>query len=153
MKCEIERRFLVEGSEWKAGLPVFYRQAYLHVGEACVIRIRLEGDTAVLTVQGRPQGLARDEFAYSVPLEEARRLFAFSCGAVVEKWRRRIEFGGKWWDVDEFVGENTGLVLAEIELEREEEPIAPPPWLGKEVTHDVRYLNARLAMEPYSSWR
>jgi adenylate cyclase len=86
-------------------------------------------------------------------MEDARRLFAFSCGAVVEKWRRRIEFGGKWWDVDEFVGENAGLVLAEIELEREEEPFAPPPWLGKEVTHDARYLNARLAMEPYSSWR
>jgi adenylate cyclase len=153
MKREIERRFLVEGSEWKEALPVFYRQAYLHVGSACVVRIRLEGDAAVLTVKGRPRGLARDEFSYPVPMEDARRLFAFSCGAVVEKWRRRLEFGGKWWDVDEFVGENAGLVLAEIELEREEEPFAPPPWLGKEVTHDARYLNARLAMEPYSSWR
>jgi adenylate cyclase len=153
MKREIERRFLVEGSGWKAGAPVLYRQAYLHVGPACVIRIRLEGDAAVLTVKGRPQGLARDEFAYPVPLEDARRLFAFGCGTVVEKWRRRIEFGGKWWDVDEFTGANAGLALAEIELECEEELFAPPPWLGEEVTHDARYLNARLAMEPYSTWK
>jgi adenylate cyclase len=153
MKREIERRFLVAGAGWRTDRPVLYRQGYLHVGPSCVVRIRLEGERGVLTVKGWPQGLARDEFAYPVPGEDALRLLAFADGAVVEKWRHRIEFGGKWWDVDEFVGANADLVLAEIELEHEREDFALPPWLGEEVTRDVRYLNARLALEPYTTWR
>ena len=158
MKREIERRFLVRTASWRAeaSAGALCRQAYLHSEPACTVRVRLmddaQGGRAWLTVKGRTEGLARDEFEYPIPVEDATRLLALATAGRVEKRRHRLEAGGMCWEIDVFAGDNAGLVLAEIELEREDQDFARPDWLGEEVTGDARYTSACLAMRPYSGF-
>jgi len=158
MKREIERRFLVRGDSWRAEVSpgALYRQAYLHSDPGCTVRVRLAQDCgnarAWLTIKGRTEDSGRDEFEYSIPVEDAERLFALAAAGRVEKTRHILRAPDGRWEIDVFAGDNAGLILAEIELEREDQDFARPDWLGEEVTRDERYANACLALRPYATW-
>jgi adenylate cyclase len=151
---EIERKFLVRNDSWKAGLQgISCRQAYLSTDERVTVRVRILGDAGYLTVKGKTVGLSRDEFEYPIPVTDALAMLeTLSTGGWVEKIRYSVKAHGMFWDVDEFLGANAGLVLAEVELEHEGQEVVLPDWVGEEVTGDDRYYNSRLARNPYSSW-
>jgi len=152
---EIERKFLVNREKWLAEsrpAGVKYIQAYLHRSEDATIRVRLAGDRGWLTVKGRQAGYSRPEFEYSIPAGEALEMIRLFTRACVEKVRTRVRSGDHVWEVDEFLEENSGLMLAEIELKDPGEEFERPPWLGEEVTHDFRYSNSELSVKPYRSW-
>jgi adenylate cyclase len=150
---EIERKFLLAGDGWRAlGQPVLLRQGYLSSDPARVVRVRLEGDQAWMTIKGRSVGATRGEWEYPIPPADANELLQLCEQPIVEKFRRRIEFAGNVWEVDEFVGANQGLVVAEIELGSEHQQFERPEWIGAEVTDDRRYFNSALVRNPYSSW-
>ena len=155
MGTEIERKFLVTGDEWRAmATGVFYSQGYLCLEKERTVRVRIAGDKAFLTVKGKSSGISRMEYEYPIPLEDARVLLAQLCvQPVIEKKRYRIHYQGFVWEVDEFFGENEGLLVAEIELAAEEQVFEKPSWVGEEVSFDRRYANAGLVKNPYSSWR
>jgi len=155
MAREIERKFLVKNDSWKNGCQgLACRQGYLVTGENVTVRVRILGGEGFLTVKGRTEGMTRDEFEYRIPLEDAEvMLGSMSSGGLVEKIRYHVTVGGFIWDVDEFLGENSGLVLAEVELEDENQQPEFPDWLGQEVTGDVRYYNAYLAGNPFFAWK
>jgi adenylate cyclase len=154
VSLEIERKFLVCGKRWKTlGAGVLLRQGYLSSQPDRVVRVRIEGESAMLTIKGRTVGATRSEWEYPIPLEDANAFLNELCEKpVIEKVRYRISHDGMVWEVDEFLGENAGLVVAEIELEAEDQVFARPDWVGEEVTQDVRYFNANLLRRPYSSW-
>jgi adenylate cyclase len=154
MGAEIERKFLVRGNAWKAlAAGVRMRQGYLSADPERVVRVRIEGDAATLTIKGRTVGATRGEWEYSIPLADAEELLDRLCPRpLVEKFRHRIEQHGMLWEVDEFLGENAGLVVAEIELRSEDQVFVKPDWVGDEVTGDPRYYNANLLRRPYSAW-
>jgi len=151
MGSEIERKFLVRGDTWQPGPPgVLQQQGYLSVDDPTV-RVRIEGDRAMLTVKGAQTGLTRPEFEYEIPVADAEQLLSL-CPFAVEKTRYVREFGGHDWVVDVFHGENEGLVVAEIELAREDESFALPLWIGAEVSRDPRYRVSSLARKPFRKW-
>ena len=154
MGVEIERKFLLRGDGWKSlGQPVLLRQGYLSSQRERVVRVRIEGEGAVLTIKGRNVGARRGEWEYPIPLADAAELLDGLCEQpLIEKYRRRIEYRGNVWEVDEFLGANAGLVVAEIELDAEDQQFERPEWIGEEVTDDVRYLNANLIKHPFSAW-
>jgi len=154
MGIEIERKFLVVHDSWKKmGKRMLLRQGYLSSDPERVVRVRIEGDSAVLTVKGRTEGATRSEWEYPIPLDDARSMLERLCEQpLIEKYRYRIPQQGLTWEVDEFLGVNAGLVVAEIELESEDQPFDRPEWIGKEVTDDMRYFNASLIRRPYSTW-
>ena len=154
MGVEIERKFLLVGEAWRSlGTPSRMRQGYLNADPARTVRVRIEGDQASLTIKGTTRGAARSEFEYAIPLADASHLLDHLCARpLIEKTRRRIAVGRHVWEVDEFLGENAGLVVAEIELAAEDETFDKPEWVGAEVTGDVRYYNANLIRLPYSQW-
>jgi len=151
---EIERKFLVRDDSWREGaVGVTVLQGYLTTARECTVRVRVAGGRAWLTVKGPARGLTRPEFEYGIPVEDAEAMLKeLSVAPPVEKTRYRVPFGGLVWEVDVFHGANEGLVLAEVELEHEEQEPPLPPWVGEEVTHDPRYLNASLARHPYTRW-
>jgi adenylate cyclase len=150
---EIERKFLLAGEGWRAlGTPLLLRQGYLSSDKQRVVRVRVEGEQAYMTIKGKSVGATRGEWEYPIPLADANELLALCEQPLVEKYRRRIEFAGNVWEVDEFLGANQGLVVAEIELQAEDQPFDKPDWIGAEVTHDPRYYNSNLARHPYSGW-
>lgn len=153
MGREIERKFLVKGDRWRALAPaVEYRQGYLRT-EGATVRVRLAGEQGFLTIKGPTQGIGRAEFEYPIPAADARELLDTLCARPqIEKRRRRIPFGGHVWEVDEFLGENAGLVVAEVEVGDEAEAFEKPDWVGEEVSHDRRYANSALAERPYRTW-
>jgi len=156
MAREIERKFLVTGDGWRAdahGVP--YRQGYLGAGAdaSCTVRARVAGTRAFLTVKGRAVDGARDEYEYPIPVADAEEMLERLCvGGRIEKFRHRVSFAGRVWEVDEFTGENAPLVVAEVELDRIDAEVVLPSWIGLEVTDDPRYTNAALARLPYSRW-
>ncbi len=156
MGIEIERKFLVTDSGWReaAGHRSRYRQGYLALTEQVSIRVRVElpNGRSWLGIKERRVGRVRGEFEYPVPPEDAGQLLALCRGQWVEKNRYHVLHVGHLWEVDEFLGENAGLVVAEIELKREDERFEPPKWLGREITDDERYYNAALALTPWSRW-
>ncbi|AUH52969.1 adenylate cyclase [Chromobacterium sp. ATCC 53434] len=153
MALEIERRFVVSGDGWRGLAPaVQYRQGYLSVEKERTVRVRVVGEQAWLTLKGHISNVSRHEFEYAIPLADAQTIMDAMCPMVVDKLRHRIEHQGFVWEVDEFFGENAGLVLAEIELPAEDTPFAKPQWIGEEVTEDGRYTNAYLSKKPYRSW-
>ena len=153
MKVEIERKFLVRGDSWRAlatGVP--FRQGYLQT-RPCTVRVRIEGVRGVLTIKGHRQGIARDEYEYPIPFEDAERMLdTLIQTGIVEKNRYTIPYEGFLWEVDEFLGDNAGLVVAEIELEDEAQPFSRPEWVGEEITSDHRYTNAALSSCPFCRW-
>lgn len=154
MAIEIERKFLVCGDEWrKAAKGVNYRQGYLPTTDACVVRVRVMGEEALLTIKGRTKGISRQEFEYSIAVEEAEQLLDSLCRRpLIEKTRYSLHYGGQRWEIDEFRGENSGLIVAEIELKNENESISMPDWIGKEVSDDPRFFNVNLVSHPFSKW-
>lgn len=155
MAIEIERKFLVAKEDLARVLPersVRMRQGYLSRAPGRTVRVRIEDDRAFLTIKGHASGLARPEFEYEIPLTDANSLLEMADGPLVEKIRHYVPFGGLLWEVDEFSGDNAGLVVAEIELSEENQEFERPTFVRAEVTDDPRYLNSRLAVEPYSTW-
>lgn len=155
MATEIERKFLVRGELWRrdAAPGVRYRQGYLSIDPARAVRVRLAGADAFLTIKGPPAGIARTEFEYPVPPADAEFMLERLCiSPLIEKWRFRVPFGGRIWEVDEFEGENEGLLLAEVELPAADARVAVPPWAGREVSDDPRYFNVNLVSHPYHAW-
>ena len=154
MGIEIERKFLVSGDTWRdMGKPILLRQGYLSVDPDRTVRVRIEDGGATLTIKGRSTGATRSEWEYPIPLADATELLDHLCQQpLVEKYRRRIEFDGNIWEVDEFLGANAGLVVAEIELASEAQAFEKPDWIGEEVTHDRRYFNSSLIRQPFSGW-
>lgn len=154
MGIEIERKFLVTGDGWRqpASAQTRFSQGYLSRDPARTVRVRLAGERAWLTIKGATRGATRAEFEYEIPPADAAQLLAMCDGPVVDKIRHLCVFDGMSWEVDEFLGANAGLVVAEIELQSEDQVFARPSWLGAEVTCDARYVNANLAVRPYSSW-
>ena len=153
MGVEIERKFLVRNDDWRGlGIPVCYAQGYLVADGLRTVRVRIAGNEGFLTVKGASSGMSRLEFEYGIPVDEAIMLLRLSSTPIVEKFRTKILYEGKIWEMDEFKGENKGLIMAEIELTSENESFAVPPWIGDEITGDLRYYNSRLAVHPFSSW-
>jgi len=153
MATEIERKFLVEGTSWRQSNSVRLIQGYLNRDKDRTVRVRIAGAKAFLTVKSVRQGVTRGEFEYEIPVADAQQMLKLSDGPVVEKSRHVIVHEGSKWEVDEFLGDNAGLVIAEIELMSEDQPYSRPAWLGREVTHDNRYYNSNLAAHPYRQWR
>jgi CYTH domain-containing protein len=152
MGVEIERKFLVVGHEWQTDSGVMYCQGYLNRDRNRTVRVRIAGAKAYLTIKGSPEGLARAEFEYEIPVDDAVQMLKLCDGPLVEKIRHKINHHGMVWEVDEFLGANLGLVVAEIELDAPDQEFARPDWLGEEVSSDLRYFNSNLAMKPYSTW-
>ncbi|HVK85401.1 MAG TPA: CYTH domain-containing protein [Kofleriaceae bacterium] len=153
MGSEIERKFLVAPAWRPPGEGVRFTQGYLSTVPERVVRVRLEGESAKLTIKGKTQGITRQELEYEIPASDAPALFALCEQPLIEKDRYRVEHDGKTWEVDVFHGDNEGLVVAELELASETEPFAVPPWAVEEVSHDPRYYNANLQRHPYRSWQ
>ena len=153
MGTEIERKFLVVGDGWR-GLAegTVIRQGYLSTVAQRTVRVRLAGDQAYLTVKGPSVGAARAEFEYEIPIADAEQLWAMFEGPLIEKIRYRIPAEEVVWEVDEFQGDNAGLLVAECELETADQEFARPEWLGNEVTDDARYYNANLSKQPFKNW-
>ncbi len=154
MATEIERKFLVEGDAWRrlaAGDE--FLQGYLSTVKERTVRVRVVGDRGQLTIKGITVGATRTEFEYEIPVADARQMLDELCEQpIIEKTRYRIDWNGVTWEIDEFAGVNEGLVVAEVELEHEDEQIVLPDWIGEEVTDDPRYFNANLIAHPYTSW-
>jgi adenylate cyclase len=154
MAIEIERRYLVVNDSWigKAA-GIVYRQGYLYFQEDGVVRIRIAGDEAFLTVKVRKDDFNTLEYEYEIPIEDAEDMLERLCDRPpVEKKRYRISHAGMVWEVDEFSGDNEGLLIAEIELEYEKQMFDIPSWVGREVTGEKKYLNAYLYRNPYKNW-
>jgi adenylate cyclase len=154
MGVEIERKFLVAGDAWRAlGTPVLLRQGYLSLDPDRTVRVRVEDGAGTMTIKGRSVGATRGEWEYPIPLADANELLDRLCQQpIIEKYRSRIAFGGNVWEVDEFLGANAGLVVAEIELASEEQAFDKPDWIAEDVTHDKRYFNSSLIRHPFSGW-
>lgn len=161
MAIEIERKFLVTGEGWRSAARkvVPMAQGYLNDLAAmdtgamkASVRVRIAGDQAFLNLKSRELGHTRQEFDYPIPVDDARALLALGVGGLIDKRRHYVEHAGHLWEVDEFLGENAGLVVAEIELESADEAFDKPGWIGAEVTDSARYYNLALATRPYSQW-
>lgn len=154
MGVEIERKFLLVGDAWRTlGEPVLLRQGYLSSNPDRTVRVRIEGGQGTMTIKGRSVGATRAEWEYPIPLQDASELLDRLCEQpIIEKYRRRIAIGAHTWEVDEFLGANQGLVVAEIELDAEEQQFDKPEWVGQEVTDDRRYFNSSLIRNPFSNW-
>ena len=155
MGIEIERKFLLKNAHWRqqSEAKTHMVQGYLSVSPEATVRVRIAADRAFLTLKGKRTNYSASEFEYSVPVEDAHQILNQMCHyPPVEKWRHIVKHRGHVWEIDEFLGSNAGLCVAEIELESADDEFSIPEWLGKEVSHDPRYTNARLAQHPYSTW-
>jgi CYTH domain-containing protein len=151
---EIERKFLVTSDAWRIGAEgKIYRQGYLSLDVDRTVRVRVAGDQGFLTVKGRSVGASRAEYEYPIPVAHAEEMLDRLClRPLIEKTRYRVAHEGLVWEVDAFAGENAGLVVAEVELEAEDQVVALPPWVGREVTSDPRYANGSLVQRPFATW-
>lgn len=156
MKVEIERKFLVVGEGWRrqALRAEMMVQGYLAGPPAarCSVRVRVVGEHACLNIKSAIAGIARDEYEYAIALDDAQRMLATLAGAKVEKQRHYVKVDGHTFEIDEFCGDNAGLIVAELELEAIDTPFPRPAWLGPEVSDLKRYYNLNLAVHPYSRW-
>ena len=153
MALEIERKFLVTKNNWRNGQGTMYRQGYLNSDENRNVRVRVVDDRGYLTVKGISQGATRVEYEYEIPKAEADAMLDNLCEQpLIIKKRFKIEFKGFVWEVDEFLNENQGLIIAELELESETQTFIKPEWIGVEVTGDPKYFNSNLIHRPYSKW-
>jgi adenylate cyclase len=155
MGVEIERKFLVKDDSWRGAVMDWFPivQGYLATTEQVTLRVRIQGTRACVTIKGPMRGISRSEYEYPIPVMDARAMLAeLAVLPVIDKVRYRVRWGAHVWDLDLFGGDNAGLALAEIELERPDEPFERPPWAGLEVTGDPRYSNANLARRPFSRW-
>lgn len=161
MGIEIERKFLVTSDAWRdaAHKVVPMAQGYLNDlamveggAQKASVRVRIEGEHAFLNLKSRERGHTRQEFDYPIPVDDARQLLALCVGGLIDKRRHYVQHAGHLWEVDEFLGDNAGLVVAEIELQHADEAFQMPAWAGRQVTESQRYYNLALASRPYSQW-
>ncbi len=155
MGIEVERKFLVVSGAWRDRVrqTIDIVQGYLANTTRSSTRVRIADGHATLSVKGMTPGASRPEFEYPIPVSEAREMLRSLCeGPLLEKRRHLVDVGSHCYEIDEFTGANTGLVVAEVELARADEPFARPGWLGDEVTDSLRYYNFRLVHEPFDSW-
>lgn len=153
MAIEIERKFLVLTDTWREGAtPCRIVQGFLSRDPERIVRVRLRDGEAFLTVKGKGCGLARVEVEVAIPVEEASQLLPLCLPPLIEKTRHLATWAGHLWEIDEFHGDNAGLVVAEVELAAEDESFERPPWLGREVSDDFRYSNAALSERPWRDW-
>lgn len=153
MAKEIERKFLVDSSK----LPTLTKGHIMKQGyvptQGITVRARISDDEAFLTLKGRATGLTRSEFEYPIPVEDAQQILNELCAhPLIEKTRYLIPYGEHTWELDIFEGENKGLVVAEIELESENEVFDLPTWVTQEVSHDTKYRNSNLIENPFTNW-
>lgn len=155
MAKEIERKFLVKGTEFKTlAKGTSYRQGYLSTVKERTVRVRTIDDKGYLTIKGITVGATRVEYEYEIPAGEADDMLSNLCEKpLIEKNRYKIPFAGLTWEVDEFFGDNDGLIVAEVELESEEQKFEKPDWIGEEVTSDPRYFNSNLTKNPFKNWK
>jgi adenylate cyclase len=154
MAHEIERKFVVDPAIWRpTGAGVLYRQGYLSSHPERVVRVRIQGTEAKLTIKGPTTGVTRLELEYDIPLADAGVLLPLCEQPLIEKHRHTELHDGKTWEIDVFHGDNDGLLVAELELAAEDEPFTVPPWAIREVSSDPRYYNSSLIRAPYSTWR
>jgi len=155
MGIEIERKFLVNKEIWES-IPKekgeFYKQGYISTEPSRTIRIRLTEKEAFLTIKGSSSGISRAEYEYAIPQEDAQQLLENFCSNIISKIRYKIMYHNHLWEVDEFLEDNAGLLLAEIELISENEHFDFPEWLGEEVTQDKRFYNSYLSQNPFKNW-
>lgn len=154
MGKEIERKFVVDKAAWKPqDAGTHFKQGYLNSQKERVVRVRIEGDRAKLTIKGPSVGVTRSEFEYGIPVEDAAVLLDNLCEQpLIDKHRHKEIHGGKTWEIDVFHGDNEGLVVAEIELASEDEKFSRPAWAAREVSSDPRYFNSNLLKNPYRNW-
>ena len=155
MGVEIEKKFLLAGNDWKdLAEGTSYRQGYLSSVKERTVRVRTIKDKGFLTIKGISVGATRLEYEYEIPFEEANELLDELCEKpLIEKNRYKVNLGEHTWEIDEFFGENEGLVVAEIELENEKQQFIKPQWVGEEVTGDPRYFNSNLIANPFKQWK
>ena len=156
MAIEIEHKFLLANNDWRDHITrsVKYRQGYLSSQATSSIRIRISDDHAWLNIKSATIGAHRHEYEYEIPQSDANEIINMLCRKpIIEKTRHFVIHDGNTWEIDEFDGDNRGLIIAEIELSEIGETFSKPHWLGEEVTHDLRYYNNNLAIHPYSEWR
>lgn len=155
MATEIERKFLVKGDSWRDAVLSQERimQGYLANNQNATVRVRVKGEGAFLTIKGATQGISRSEFEYPIPVEDAEAMLAeLPVSPPIDKVRYLVRHGDRVWELDVFAGDNAGLVMAELELEREDQPVELPDWAGDEVSADPRYYNVNLARHPFKHW-
>ncbi len=155
MGKEIERKYLVKPGAWSPQGPgTHFKQGYLNSQKERVVRVRIEGTSAKLTIKGLTRGATRSEFEYPLPLEDAEVLLDQLCEQpLIDKHRHVEKHGNHVWEIDVFHGENEGLVVAEVELLSESDEVDIPAWAGEEVTSDPRYFNSNLLKNPFRNWR
>ena len=152
MAKEIERKFLVKEGSWRHTQGTQYRQGYLNSVKERIVRVRTIDNKGYLTIKGITVGASRKEFEYEIPLQDAEELLKICEKPLIEKIRYKVEDGGVVWEIDEFTGENQGLIVAEVELQSEDQHFAKPDWVTEEVTGDPRYFNSNLIKNPYTKW-
>jgi adenylate cyclase len=155
MGIEIERKFLVDHDKWhQLEKPVgnTYKQGYILSDEKRTVRIRVTDDEAYITLKGGTTGISRSEFEYTIPTDEGNQILEGFATSSIQKVRYNIHFAGNLWEVDVFSGNNQGLIIAEIELDSEDQEFEKPDWVTEEVSDDYRYTNASLSISPYKSW-
>ncbi len=155
MAIEIERKFLVASNAWQCEADVGrrMRQAYLSSTKQNSVRVRIVDDArAWLAIKSAFRGLTRDEFEYEIPLADALQMLDLRCSGIVDKVRYKVEAGHVVWEIDEYFGENAGLIIAEVELTDEAQELVLPAWVGREVTGDQRFQNSGLADRPLAAW-
>ena len=155
MALEIERKFLVNKEKWQ---NVFkpegkaYEQGYIIMEPEKTIRVRMAGEEGFLTIKGKTTGISRAEYEYPIPKIEALELLEGFCNSKIKKRRYEIQYKNHVWEIDEFLDENEGLIIAEIELQSEDEKFELPEWAEKEVSEDKRYYNSQLSTHPFKTW-
>ncbi|TXH68782.1 MAG: CYTH domain-containing protein [Thiothrix sp.] len=155
MALEIEHKFLLISDEWRGLVKrsEVFRQGYLSNNPAASVRVRIANDQASLNIKGMTIGTHRPEYEYSIPLQDAAELLEQLCARpIIEKTRHFVDFAGKTWEIDEFAGENLGLIVAEVELETIGESFQRPAWAGIDVSGIERYYNVSLLKYPYQQW-
>ena len=154
MAMEIERKFLVKGDAWRAlARGTTYRQGYLNSAKERTVRIRTADAQAFITIKGMTVGATRSEYEYEIPFGDAKEMLeTLAEKPLIEKTRHKIPVGNLTWEIDEFLGENAGLIVAEVELKSEAQILDKPVWVGDEVTNDPRYFNANLVKKPFTRW-
>jgi adenylate cyclase len=154
MGQEIERKYLTTSNAWRRlASGVLYRQGYIATQTGHTVRVRMAGDVGVVTLKTKTVGICRSEYEYPIPLQDAAEMLEQLCDRpLIEKYRYTIPLENVIWEVDEFLGDNQGLIVAEVELESEDQVVALPDWIGAEVSGDARYYNSNLARVPFSEW-
>lgn len=156
MAIEIERKFLLKSDNWRSQVShhATIRQGYLSRDAQSSVRIRIAGGKANINVKSTEDGIYRLEYEYDIPLEDAEEMLKLVAHRpLIEKTRHIVHWGGHCWEIDEFFGDNNGLIVAEVELGGVDEAFERPPWIGKEVSTDARYYNSNLSKLPYASWK